>query len=169
MPTTKSTWRGWRHPGPWQGSGNTVVCNCKPSVYKHEFYEFLEKERRDSTAGSALNNTTARFVKVLPRSAEALVSVVATPYMFTQTHRVNTHLNILKKQNKTKNNSNQTKTWSRNEIQAAKIKYIMGGSNCYAERNRVEIPEIFASCGFNWNQIERDGENIFLYNKHICI
>lgn len=55
------------------------------------------KERRDSTAGSALNITTARFIKVLPGSTEALVSVVATPYMFTQTHGVNTHLNVFKK------------------------------------------------------------------------
>lgn len=97
-------------------------------------YEFQEKEQRDSTAGSALSATTAGFIKVLPGSAEALVSVVATPYMFTLTHGVNTHLNMLKKES-----SNQTKTWSRNEIQAAKIKCIMGGNNCYTERNRVKF------------------------------
>lgn len=55
------------------------------------------KKSRDSTAGSALSTTTARFIQVLPGSAEALVSVVATPYMFTLTHGVNTHLNMLKK------------------------------------------------------------------------
>lgn len=106
-------------------------------------YEFLEKERRDSTAGSALRTTTARFIKVLPESTEALVSVVATPYMFTQTHGVNTHLNMLEK----KKSSNQTKSWSRNEIQAAKIKYIMGGSNCYTERSRVRFQRFLRVVG----------------------
>lgn len=53
-----------------------------------------------------------------------MASVLTTPYMFTQTHRVNTHLKMFKK--KQKHNSNQTKSWSRNEIQAAKISYMMG-------------------------------------------
>lgn len=84
--------------------------------------------------------------------------------MFTLTHGVNTHLNMLKKKS-----SNQTKPWSRNEIQAAKIKYIMGRINYYTERNRVRFQRFFSSCGLYRNQIKRDGENIFLYNKHICI
>lgn len=36
-----------------------------------------------------------------------MASVLTTPYMFTQTHRVNTHLNMVKK--KKKKSSNQTK------------------------------------------------------------
>ena len=106
---------------------------------KRAAYEFQEKEQRDSTAGSALNTTTARFIRVLPGSAEALVSIVATPYMFTLTHGVNTYLNMLKK----KKSSNQTKTWSRNEIQAAKIKYIVGGKQLLHRKKQGEIPENF--------------------------
>lgn len=34
MLNNKSALRGWRYPGPWQGSGNIVVYNCKPSVYE---------------------------------------------------------------------------------------------------------------------------------------
>lgn len=59
--------------------------------------------------------------------------------MFTLTHGVNTYLNMLKK----KKSSNQTKTWSRNEIQAAKIKYIVGGKQLLHRKKQGEISENF--------------------------
>lgn len=88
----------------WKCCGLYLQTKCKRAAY-----EFQEKEQRDSTAGSALNTTTARFIRVLPGSAEALVSVVATPYMFhTDTQSKHSFKHVKKK------SSNQTKTWSRN-------------------------------------------------------
>lgn len=65
------------------------------------------KSKETVRQGPALNTVTARFIQVLSGSFEALASVLTTPYMFTQTHRVNTHLNMVKK--KKKKSSNQTK------------------------------------------------------------
>lgn len=57
-----------------------------------------------------------------------MASVLTTPYMFTQTHRVNTHLNMVKKKKKKKLKPNQN--WSRIEEMKSKqpkITYMMGG------------------------------------------
>lgn len=72
---------------------------------------------------------------------------------------------MLKKKKKLKPNQTLVQKWN-----PSSQNQVYNGENQLLHRKKQsEIPEIFSSCGLYQNQIERDREKIFLYNKHICI
>lgn len=74
---------------------------------------------------------------------------VLTPYMFTQTHRVNTRLNMVKKKKKKKLKPNQN--WSRTEEMKSKqpkITYMMG-EKWLCRKNQGKITETSVTCGLS--------------------